>query len=96
MVSDPRFVDAVSGHVNDYAQLIEPEPSFGGEDFSYYLKTKPGLFALIGSNGDADAAAWHSPDFVAKDETIPVAIDYFVNGAFDLADWLIRHPHADA
>ena len=96
VVSDPRFVDAVSGHVNDYAQLIEPEPSFGGEDFSYYLKTKPGLFALIGSNGDTDAAAWHSPDFVAKDETIPVAIDYFVNSAFDLADWLIRHPHADA
>ena len=85
VVSDPNLVDAVINHVPQYATLIEPVPTFGGEDFSYYLRFKPGLFALLGSNGAPDAESLHSPRFLAQDETIPVGINYFINSAIDLS-----------
>ncbi|EIJ82273.1 aminohydrolase [Bacillus methanolicus PB1] len=55
-------------------QVIDPEPSTAGEDFSYYLQKIPGTFAFFGTNGNED---WHHPAFTV-DESAIIKAAYFL------------------
>lgn len=61
--------------------VVVPEASNAGEDFATYVEHIPGVFAFIGSNAPGRPGL-HFSDMVLKDETIPVAVDYYVNSAF--------------
>ncbi len=82
LVNTLELVDVVGSRINKYAARADYEPSMGGEDFASYLRTTPGLFAFIGSNGQPNAEDWHSPRFEVVDEALPTAIDFFVDSAF--------------
>lgn len=67
--------------------VVIPEASNAGEDFATYVEQIPGVFAFIGSNAPGSPGL-HFSDMVLKDETIPVAVDYYVNNAFALLEKL--------
>lgn len=85
--SSTELVGAVRQDIPRYAQLVEPTPSMGGEDFAFYLTKIPGIFAFVGSNGKPDAASWHSPQYVGFDDTLHTAVLYFVNSARTLSEY---------
>lgn len=64
-----------------FAEILEAAPSTGGEDFAAYQETVPGVFALIGANGDDNAPDLHHDTFVVKDEALPTAVQYYVESA---------------
>lgn len=56
-----------------------PLPIMASEDFSYYLKERPGAFALIGSDdGEAHhGVSCHSPEYDFNDRLIPIVTRLF-------------------
>ncbi len=53
-----------------------PEPSMGGEDFSFYGRQIPACFYLLGllPSGQASYPGLHSPEFDFNDDAIPTGI----------------------
>jgi hippurate hydrolase len=69
-----RIAEAYAGKEN----CVDREPSMGAEDFSFYLKEKPGAFFRVGM-GDAEHSAYaHSPGFNFNDKAIAGAASIFV------------------
>lgn len=85
--NDQQLTGQVISAVKQHATIIEPELSMAGEDFATFQQRIPGVFAFIGSNGNADAADWHDPNFVGLDATLPVGIQYFVDAARALLNY---------
>jgi hippurate hydrolase len=54
------------------------EPTMGGEDFSCYLKHKPGCFMLIGNDAVAgETVMLHRPDYDFNDDAAPLGVAYW-------------------
>ncbi|PCS00925.1 amidohydrolase [Lactococcus fujiensis] len=66
---------------------LVPEPSSAGEDFASYGDLAPSVFAFIGSNA-VGASGLHFADMIVKDETISVAVEYYVETAFSMLTYL--------
>lgn len=81
LVSDPTLIRAVDEGIAQYATLAPIQPSMAGEDFAEYAHIAPLVFAFIGSNGAPDCADWHSPHFIALDESIQTGADFYANAA---------------
>ncbi|MDB5385643.1 MAG: putative hydrolase, partial [Planctomycetaceae bacterium] len=61
-----------------------PEPSMGGEDFSFMLEKRPGCYIWAG-NGPCDGdRLLHNPHYDFNDELLPVGAAYWVGLAEDL------------
>ncbi|MFT9451292.1 amidohydrolase [Liquorilactobacillus ghanensis] len=88
IANDLELTKAVINNLT--GKVKKPTLSMAGEDFATYQKKIPGVFAFVGSNGSIRAADWHEPDFVGLDETLPTGIEYFVEGALGMLDYLIR------
>lgn len=56
------------------------------EDYANYRTQAPTIFALIGSN-EPGSAGLHFPDLIVKDETIPTAVEFFVNSSLPMLDY---------
>jgi hippurate hydrolase len=54
---------------------IDFPPMMGAEDFSYFLKERPGAFIYV---GNGDTAGLHHPSYDFNDEAIPVGTSYWV------------------
>ncbi|MFS0784285.1 M20 metallopeptidase family protein [Bacillus sp. 1P06AnD] len=54
------------------------EPNMGSEDFSFYLEEKKGAYFFIGMGGEHSQYPHHHPKFDIDEETIPTAIDMFL------------------
>lgn len=67
--------------------VVVPELSNAGEDFAAYQEHIPGVFAFIGSNAPGSPGL-HFSDMTVKDETLPVAVDYYVNNTFAILEKL--------
>ena len=63
--------------------VVDPEPSMGAEDMSYYLREVPGTFIFLGSrNPDKGCdAAHHSTLFDFDEAALPIGADLFVRSA---------------
>lgn len=57
----------------------EFEPSFGGEDFSYFLEKIPGCYAWLGAKIDENTKTLHSSEFDFNDDLIKIGAEYFFN-----------------
>lgn len=57
-----------------------PEPTMGGEDFSYYAQKVPSVFFLLGLQrpGDKNPATLHQPEFDFNDDAIATGVEMFV------------------
>lgn len=53
------------------------EPSFGAEDFSYFLEQIPGCYAWIGAHNGGEKSTLHSNCYDFNDELIKIAASYF-------------------
>ena len=92
--NDEVLTPLIFEHSKQFAKVVEVEPLTIGEDFAAYQEKIPGVFALIGSNGDADAADLHHDTFTVKDEALPTAVQYFVENALYLLDYFTKAPKA--
>ncbi len=86
--NDAELTPIVFEASKTFAEVVEPLPSTGGEDFATYQEKIPGVFAFVGSNGDPGAPDWHHDDFIVKDEALETAVNYYVHNAVRLLDYL--------
>ncbi|SDP01236.1 amidohydrolase [Streptococcus equinus] len=92
--NDEVLTPLIFEHSKQFAKVVEVEPLTIGEDFAAYQEKIPGVFALIGSNGDDNAADLHHDTFTVKDEALPTAVQYFVENALYLLDYFTKAPKA--
>ncbi|MGV3027270.1 amidohydrolase [Streptococcus hyovaginalis] len=88
--NDAELTPIVFEASKTFAEVVEPLPSTGGEDFATYQEKIPGVFAFVGSNGDPGAPDWHHDDFIVKDEALETAVNYYVHNAVRLLDYLSK------
>lgn len=86
--NDAELTPIVFEASKTFAEVVEPLPSTGSEDFATYQEKIPGVFASVGSNGDPGAPDWHHDDFIVKDEALETAVNYYVHNAVRLLDYL--------
>lgn len=84
-------VDALlqtAARYNDITPVPLPEPSMGGEDFSFYLQEFPGAFFVIGS-GAAESGSneynWHHPRYNADERSLLTAMKVMAGLVFEPA-----------
>ena len=53
------------------------KPSFGGEDFSYFLEEIPGAIFFLGFGKKGDAPL-HSPDYMLDENIVPIALELWL------------------
>ena len=63
------------------------KPSFGGEDFSFFLEQVPGVFLFLGTGGPGCNAPLHSPEFQINEEALPLGLEFWARVA---EEFLIR------
>uniref|UniRef100_A0A0G4FQ88 Peptidase M20 dimerisation domain-containing protein n=1 Tax=Chromera velia CCMP2878 TaxID=1169474 RepID=A0A0G4FQ88_9ALVE len=79
-VNDPelfKLLQKVGGAASTKGKVNEIEPTMGGEDFSFFQESVPGLFVFIGqgsgleSMGRPTTAALHNPQFTLDEAVLP-------------------------
>lgn len=81
LINDQQHSQIVESVVRDQFgegvfELVEPV--MGGEDFSYYLKHKPGAFVFVGMGGEKSQYPHHHPRFDLDEDVFPDAIKLFI------------------
>ncbi|KXT84834.1 Aminoacylase/N-acyl-L-amino acid amidohydrolase/hippurate hydrolase [Streptococcus sp. DD11] len=79
--NDPDLAELLLKNSQDFAQLLEAEPSSAGEDFAFYQEQLPGVFAFIGSNGAEHAPDLHHDSMIIDDQAFRVSVPYYVESA---------------
>jgi len=64
--------------LREWATVVEPEPSMGGEDFAYYLHHRPGAFLFLGARPDVEYPH-HSPHFQINEDALALGVEAFWN-----------------
>jgi hippurate hydrolase len=54
----------------------DPDPTMGGEDFSYMLQARPGAYVFLGQGGLAGGCMLHNSNYDFNDEVIPLGAGY--------------------
>jgi amidohydrolase len=70
-------VRRVAREVVGVAAVVETAPLTAAEDFSYFLRERPGAFCLLGA-GNAEqgiTAPHHSPDFDIDESVLPLGVE---------------------
>lgn len=84
LVNHQSVTEIVEGAaIEQSLNVIHPEPSTAGEDFSYYLLHIPGTFAFFGTNGKED---WHHPAFTVDESALLKAAYFLYASARKLLD----------
>jgi hippurate hydrolase len=94
--AETEFVRGVLGGIVGAGNVRPFEPSMASEDFSYFLKARPGCFFMIG-NGDGThrhaghglgPCTLHNPSYDFNDELIPLGATAWVR----IAEQWLRTP----
>lgn len=85
-VNDAEMCDLAreqAAHTFGADNVIDPEPSMGAEDMSYYLREVPGTFAFLGTMNPDEGldAPHHSGLFDFDEAALPAGADFFVRMA---------------
>lgn len=72
-----RFFEAARQAVGEERAALLPEPSMGGEDFSYYARHVPACFFLLGLRpaGEKASPNLHQPEFDFNDDAIALGVE---------------------
>ncbi|MBZ9935699.1 M20 family metallopeptidase [Mesorhizobium sp. BR1-1-16] len=76
-----RAAEAVAGE-RGVSEL--PQPTMGGEDFSFMLNAKQGSYIMLGSARTDDDPQLHHPRYDFNDEVLPVGASYWATLAEQL------------
>ncbi|MDA9555961.1 M20 family metallopeptidase [Vibrio sp.] len=71
-----KCIDALNGLIGSDNIVTDLDPSMGAEDFSYFLRKKPGAYIWIG-NGD-ESASLHNPHYDFNDSNIALGANYWI------------------
>jgi amidohydrolase len=79
-VNDPAMatlVREVAGGLIGPENVLQPEPTMGGEDFAYFLQQRPGCFWFVGSRNEERGLTFghHHPRFDIDEAALPIAIE---------------------
>src|SRR5699024_10844762 len=92
VINDGTLVDlmeeTVINNLGKDALDYLPEPSLGGEDFSFYLENTKGMLFRLGTGNDQEESrkGLHNPKIIFDEKAIPtgiLAMSYFVINYFD-------------
>lgn len=72
-----RFFAMARGAIGAERVGVNPAPTMGGEDFSFYAQRVPGVFFCLGLKppGQAKCPTLHQPDFDFNDEATPTGVE---------------------
>ena len=74
---EAAFAAAVGERIFGKGNVVtDPEPTMGGEDFSYMLLERPGAYVFLGQGGEAGGCTLHNPNYDFNDEVIPLGAGY--------------------
>lgn len=73
-----HYVEQVVANSFGAEVVAQIDPVMGGEDFSYYLQRQKGAFIFVGMGGEKSAYPHHHPRFDIDEESMPTAINLFV------------------
>jgi len=69
-----KAAEAVAGS----ARVVEmPQPTMGGEDFSFMLNARPGSYLMLGSGRGKDDPSLHNPRYDFNDEVLAVGASWW-------------------
>lgn len=75
VLNDPRLCSEARAVARELGFRVDrQEDTLGGEDFSYFLQDRPGIFIRVGSGGDYPS---HHPKFTVDPAAIYPAAEYF-------------------
>ena len=86
LVNDPsvaRMVRQCAEAVVGPDQVMEPEPTMGGEDMAFFLERAKGCFFFLGA-GHENRAPLHSPRFDFSEDVLPIGTETFCRVALHL------------
>ncbi len=63
--------------------IRDPEPTMGGEDFSFMLQARPGAYVWLGQGGGPSSCFLHNPGYDFNDAVIPLGAGYLAALAED-------------
>jgi amidohydrolase len=71
------IVRDVAADVVGPENLVDPPPSMGGEDFSYFLQQRPGAMFMVGSRNAEKGVVWghHHPRFDIDEESLGIGLE---------------------
>jgi metal-dependent amidase/aminoacylase/carboxypeptidase family protein len=78
-----RTVRACAEKVVGKDRVVEPEPTMGGEDMSYYLQETKGCFFFLGV-GREGRANIHHPKFDFNENVLPIGVETYCRVALEL------------
>lgn len=85
--NEPSLIPALRSTVDKILgknQLLDVNPSMGGEDFSYFAREVPGVFFRLGTNGGEDTAyPNHHPKFNVDEDALPYGAAILTQFAYD-------------
>lgn len=88
--NDPALIPALRATVDKIlgeGQLLDVNPSMGGEDFSYFAREVPGVFFRLGTNGGEDTAyPNHHPKFNVDEDALHYGAAILSQFAYDYLD----------
>ncbi|QSO55390.1 amidohydrolase [Alicyclobacillus curvatus] len=85
VVNDAAITDVVqkaARRVVGVENVVEAEPTLGGEDFALYQRKLPGCFFWVGTGRkEGGSYGWHHPQFVVDEDMMSVAGQVFTEAA---------------
>ena len=88
--NDPALIPTLRTTVDKIlgeGQLLDVNPSMGGEDFSYFAREVPGVFFRLGTNGGEDTAyPNHHPKFNVDEDALHYGAAILSQFAYDYLD----------
>jgi len=66
-------------------EIVEAEPTMGGEDFALYQELVPGCFIWMGTSGTEQ---WHHPQFTLQEEALAISAALFAETAVEALEQL--------
>jgi amidohydrolase len=77
------FVRKCAAEVVGESQVIEPEPTMGGEDMAYFLEKTKGCFFFLGV-GRENSTPIHNPEFDLNEDVLPLGVETYCRIASEM------------
>jgi metal-dependent amidase/aminoacylase/carboxypeptidase family protein len=78
-----KLAQQVAAKMLGESQVLEIEPTMGGEDFAYYTEQVPGCFVGLGVRNEAEGAVFgpHHPRFKVDEDALATGVALHVGYA---------------